>query len=307
MLDRLRKSTYLSILNKLPIDKRVQIFNLLVEGNSLRATSRIADVSINTVTKLFVEVGQACQLFHDDTVRGVDAKRVQADEIWSFAYSKEKNKPQDVEGVGDAWTFVGIDSDSKLVITWLLGNSDAETATFFMRDIAERIKGKIQLTTDGLNAYIKAVDAAFPTDEEIDFAQLVKTYGPETGTSSTEHKYSPAECTGCKKTVIYRQPDEEFISTSHIERQNLTMRMHMRRFTRLTNGFSKKIENHGYAVALHFVFYNFTKIHKTLRVTPAMQAGIAKRVMTIEDICNLIPEPVAQKRGSYKKKGDISK
>jgi IS1 family transposase len=272
---------------------------------SLRATSRIADVSINTVTKLLVEVGQACQLFHDETVRGVAAKRVQADEIWSFVYSKEKNKPQDIEGAGDAWTFVGIDSDTKLVISWLLGNRDVETATFFMKDVAERVSTKMQLTTDGLNAYLKAVDAAFPTDDEIDFAQLVKVYGPATG-HGDERRYSPAECTGCKKQAIYGQPDPKFISTSHVERQNLTMRMHMRRFTRLTNGFSKKIENHGYAIALHFVFYNFAKIHKTLRVTPAMQAGLTKRVMTIEDIVNLVPEPVAQKRGNYKKKENNS-
>ena len=294
-------------MNKLPIDKRVQIINLLVEGSSLRATSRITDTSINTITKLLVEVGQACQLFHDEAVRGVAAKRVQCDEIWSFVYAKEKNKPQDVEGAGDAWTFVGIDSDTKLVISWLLGDRDIETATFFMKDVAERIKGRVQLTTDGLKAYINAVDAAFPTDDEVDFAQLIKIYGPAGGeTNATECRYSPAECTGAEKRVIYGQPDEKFISTSHIERQNLTMRMHMRRFTRLTNGFSKKIENHGYAIALHFVYYNFAKIHKSLRVTPAMQAGLTKKVMTIEDIINLVPEPVAPKRGSYKKKVENS-
>ena len=274
-------------MNKLSIDKRVQIITLLVEGNSLRSCSRIADVSINTVTKLLVDVGRACQIFHDETVRGISAKRVQADEIWSFVYAKEKNKPQDVEGAGDAWTFVGIDSDSKLVISWLLGDRDVEAATVFMKDMAERIKTKVQLTTDGLHAYLKAVDVAFPTDDEIDFAQLVKIYGPSAGGNSTERKYSPMECTGAKKTVIYGQPDEKFISTSHVERQNLTMRMHMRRFTRLTNGFSKKIENHGYAIALHFVYYNFVKIHKTLRVPPAMEAGLIKRIMSIEDIVRL--------------------
>lgn len=296
MLDRLRNTYYLRDMNKLPIEKRVQIINLLVEGNSLRSTSRIADVSINTVTKLLVEVGQACQLFHDETVRNVAARRVQCDEIWSFVYSKEKNKPQDVEGAGDAWTFVGIDSDTKLVISWLLGDRDIETAAFFMKDIAERIHGRVQLTTDGLRAYVQAVDAAFPTDDEIDFAQLVKIYGPESGCSNNERKYSPAECTGSKKTVIYGMPDEKFISTSHIERQNLTMRMHMRRFTRLTNGFSKKIENHGYAIALHFVYYNFVKQHKTLRVTPAMAAGITKRFMSIEDIVNLVVEEAPKKK-----------
>lgn len=160
----------------------------------------------------------------------------------------------------------------------------------------------MQLTTDDLKAYIHAVDAAFPTDDEIDFAQLVKIYGAETGTSSKERKYSPSECTSSKKTVIYGQPDEKFISTSHVERQNLTMRIHMRRFTRLTNAFSKKLENHSYAIALHFVYYNFAKVHKSLRVTPAMQAGLSKRVMSIEDIVNLVPEPQNKKRGAYKKK-----
>lgn len=301
MLDRIRKVHYLSSMNALPIEKRVQIINLLVEGNSMRATSRIADVSINTVTKLLVEVGQACQLFHDETVRNVVAKRVQADEIWSFVYAKEKNKPQDVEDAGDAWTFTAIDSDTKLIISWLLGDRDVETATVFMKDVADRIKGRVQLTTDGLKAYIKAVDAAFPTDDEIDFAQLVKIYGPALG-SANERRYSPAECTGAEKTVIYGQPDEKFISTSHVERQNLTMRMHMRRFTRLTNGFSKKIENHGYAIALHFVYYNFVKQHKTLRTTPAMAAGLMKGFMSIEDIVRLVPEKQSGKRGPYKKK-----
>lgn len=196
-------------------------------------------------------------------------------------------------------TFRKVKAENKILYTpdkgyALVGDRDIETATFFMKDVAERLKGKVQLTTDGLKAYLNAVDAAFPTDDEVDFAQLVKLYGPEAGTSSTERKYSPAECTGSKKIVIYGQPDEKFISTSHIERQNLTMRMHMRRFTRLTNGFSKKIENHGYAIALHFVYYNFAKIHKTLRVTPAMAAGLTKRFMSIEDIVNLTDRKAPQ-------------
>lgn len=287
-------------MNTLPTHKKVQIINLLVEGTSMRTAARISDVSINTITKLLVEVGQACQLFHDETVRNVGAKHVQADEIWSFVYAKEQNKPQDIEGAGDAWTFVGIDSDTKLVISWLLGDRDIETATFFMKDVADRIKGPVQLTRDGLKAYIKAVDAAFPTDDEIDFAQLVKIYGPALD-NGNERRHSPAECTGAEKTVIYGQPDEKFISTSHIERRNLTMRMHIRRFTRLTNGLSKKIENHGYAIALHFVYYNFAKQHKTLRTTPAMAAGLRKGFMSIEDIVNLVPEKKQGKRGSYKK------
>lgn len=302
MLDRSRIVPYLYGMNTLSLEKRVQIINLLVEGTSLRAASRIADVSINTVTKLLVEVGQACQIFHDEMVMDVSAKRVQCDEIWSFVYSKEKNKPQDVDGAGDAWTFVAIDSDTKMVISWLVGDRDIETATYFMKDVAERIKGRVQLTTDGLKAYINAVDAAFPTDDEIDFAQLVKLYTPESGSSRPERKYSPGECTGSKKQVIYGRPDEKFISTSHIERQNLTMRMHMRRFTRLTNGFSKKIENHGYAIALHFVYYNFVKQHKSLRVTPAMAAGLTKGFMSIEDILLLVPGKQPSKRGTYKKK-----
>jgi IS1 family transposase len=289
MLVRSSKITYLYSMNKLPIEKRVQIINLLVEGSSLRATSRIADVSINTVTKLLIEVGAVCQQFHDETVKNVVAQKVQCDEIWSFVYAKEKNKPQDVEGSGDCWTFVGIDSDTKLVISWLAGLRDIETATYFMRDVASRIKGRVQLTTDAMTSYIKAVNTAFPGngDIELDYGQLIKTYGPEVGNSQTERKYSPGECTGIKKQVIFGEPDKKFISTSHIERQNLTMRMHMRRFTRLTNAFSKKLENHCYAIALHFVYYNFVKQHKTLRVTPAMAAGLTKRFMSIEDIVRL--------------------
>ena len=225
----------------------------------MRATSRIADVKINTATKLLVEVGQACQLFHDESVSNVAAKQVQCDEIWSFVYSKEKNKTQDVEDVSEDWTFVGIDSDTKLVISWLLGERDVETVTFFMNDVAERIKGRVQMTPDGLKAYIHAVDASFPTDDEIDFAQMVKMYRPKIGSSNSQRKYRLGECTGSKRLIVNGQPDEKFISTSHSERQNMTIIMHMRRFTRLTNSFSKKIENHGYAVALHFVYYNFAK------------------------------------------------
>jgi IS1 family transposase len=273
-------------MNRLPIAKRVEIINLLVEGSSLRAASRIADISINTVTKLLVEVGEACQQFHDETVRGVVAKRVQCDEIWSFVYAKEKNKPQDVEGAGDAWTFVSLDSDTKLVISWLVGPRDVPSAIAFMDDLDDRTEGKMQLTTDGFRPYLVAVHQVFPTDDLIDYAMLQKMYGPDGG-STPERKYSPAVCTGAKKTIIHGQPDEKFICTSHVERQNLTMRMHMRRFTRLTNGFSKKIENHCYAIALHFVYYNFVKLHKTLRVTPAMAAGLTKRFMSLEDLALL--------------------
>lgn len=272
-------------MNRLSIEKRTQIISLLVEGNSLRATSRIADISINTVTKLLVSVGKACQKFHDESVKNVRAKKVQCDEIWSFVYAKEKNKPDNVEGAGDVWTWTAIDSDSKLIISWLVGERDAYTANIFMNDVASRLATRIQLTTDGLKAYLEVVADAFGS--RIDFAQLIKIYGNESAPTSNEKKYSPAECTGMKVNLVSGNPDPDFVSTSHVERQNLTMRMHMRRFTRLTNAFSKKLENHCHAIALHFVYYNFVKIHKTLRVPPAMEAGLIKNLMSIEDIVRL--------------------
>lgn len=275
-------------MNKLPLNTRVQIINLLVEGNSLRATSRITGCSINTVTKLLVDVGRACQQFHNDHVVSIAAKKVQCDEIWSFVYSKQKNVPDGMNGqAGDVWTWVGIDADSKLVISWLVGNRDAETAGIFVKDVAYRLKDqRIQLTSDGLKLYIQAVDDAFGAN--VDFAQLRKLYGNDGG--AMEKKYSPGECIGAIKEPIFGNPDEKHISTSYVERQNLTMRMHMRRFTRLTNAFSKKVENHCYAIALHFVYYNFCKIHKTLRVTPAMEAGITNDIMEIKDIVGLLEQ-----------------
>jgi IS1 family transposase len=287
MLDRSSKRTYLYGMNKLPLSKRVQIINLLVEGNSLRATSRICDCSINTVTKLLVEVGKACEKFHNEVVQNVNCQRVQADEIWSFVYSKEKNVPSGMEEeAGDVWTWTAIDADSKLIVSWLVGDRDAESANVFMNDVASRLTSRVQLTTDGLNCYLEAVTQNFGS--QIDFAMLQKIYGKTGSQGSAEKKYSPAECIGTKKTTISGNPDPKHVSTSFVERQNLTMRMHMRRFTRLTNAFSKKIENHCYAVALHFVYYNFVKQHKTLRVTPAMAAGLTKRFMSIEDIVKLI-------------------
>lgn len=274
-------------MNKLPIEKRVQIINLLVEDSSLRAASRIADVSINTVTKLLVDVGRACQKFHNEKVIGGTTKRIQCDEIWSFVYAKDKHATDEKkeQGAGDVWTWVGIDADTKLVVSRLVGNRNADCANVFMNDVASRLKNRVQLTTDGLKHYLDAVSDAFA--RQIDFAQLVKMYGNPSGESKEERKYSPGECTGIKKYVVTGDPDPKHISTSYIERQNLTMRMHMRRFTRLTNAFSKKIENHCYAIALHFVYYNFVKIHKTLRVPPAMEAGLIKRLMSIEDIVRL--------------------
>lgn len=295
---------YLYYMNKLPIAKRTQIINLLVEGTSLRATSRIADVSINTVTKLLVDVGKACQDFHDAHVVGVKSQRIQCDEIWSFVYAKDKNVEDAVaapDKAGDVWTWTGIDADSKLIVSWFVGNRDAESALEFMQDIKSRIANRIQLTSDGYKPYLKAVDETF--DGHIDFAQLVKVYG-SSESEGNERRYSAAEFVGTKKIIIEGRPDVDHISTSYVERQNLTMRMHMRRFTRLTNAFSKKIENHSYAIALHFVYYNFCKVHKTLRVTPAMEAGLAKRPMSIAEIAELAPIEAPATRGQYNKKKD---
>lgn len=288
-------------MNRLSLHKKTQIITLLVEGNSLRSCSRIADVSINTVTKLLVDVGRACEKFHNDKVVNVASKKIQCDEIWSFVYSKEKNVPEGMEDVaGDVWTWTAIDADTKLIVSWNVGGRDALTANDFMNDVANRLSNRVQLTTDGHRPYLEAVTDAFGS--QIDFAQLVKIYGGSDGSTATERKYSPAECTGCKKNVVSGNPDPKHISTSYVERSNLTMRMGMRRFTRLTNAFSKKIENHCHAIALHFVYYNFVRIHKTLRVPPAMEAKLIKKLMTIEDIANLIPEPTIIKRGNYKKK-----
>jgi IS1 family transposase len=274
-------------MNQLPLSKRTEIISLLVEGNSLRSTSRITGCSINTITKLLVEVGKACGKFHSDNVIHLQSKRIQCDEIWSFVYAKDKNVPSEMkeEGkVGDVWTWTGMDADSKLIVSWLVGDRTADTGLVFMKDVASRLANKVQLTTDGHQAYLSAVLNTFD-DFAVDYAQLVKLYG---GSGEAAGRYSPAECIGTKKTTVRGNPDKKHISTSFVERQNLTMRMHMRRFTRLTNAFSKKIENHCYAIALHFVYYNFAKVHKSLRVTPAMEAGLAKRPMTIEDIVTLI-------------------
>jgi len=304
MLARLSKSAYLYSMNKLPLEKRKQIIHLLVEGNSLRSTSRIADVSFNTVLKLLPQIGKVCEQFHNNKVVGVKADRVQADEVWSFCYAKDKNVTDDMpEGAGDVWTWVGMDADSKLVIGWLVGDRDADTAKVFMQDIAARLAKRVQLTTDGLKAYLEAVEDAF--EGEIDYyAQLIKIYGTGEGNSENlnDTKYSPAKYSSATKTVIEGSPREKFISTSYIERQNLTIRMSNRRFTRLTNAFSKKLENHCHSLALYFVYYNFCKIHKSLSVTPAMQAGLTKKPMTLEELAMLCDYEAPKKRGGYKKK-----
>lgn len=288
-------------MNILPIEKRAQILHLLVEGNSMRATSRIADVSINTVTKLLEDAGAACRDYQDAAIRNISSKRVQCDEIWSFCYSKEKNvAPEDkgVLGHGDVYTWTAIDADTKLAISWLVGRRDGEYAEAFIADLASRLQGRIQLTTDGHGPYIAAVEKVFGA--AIDYAMLVKIY--EGSDQEGQKRYSPAGFVKADKRRITGNPDEKEVSTSFVERQNLTMRMNMRRFTRLTNGFSKKIENLEHAVALHFMFYNFGRIHKTLRVTPAMEAGIADHVWTLEEIAGMVRDPEVKKRGPYKKK-----
>ena len=299
VLDAKHKSSYLIGMSKLPNQTRVQILSMLCEGSSMRSISRVADVSINTVAKLLADAGKVCMTFHDENVRGVKAKRVQVDEIWSFTYAKQKNveaAKAAPENAGDTWTWTGIDADSKLIIQWYVGPRDGQTAGVFIDGLAERLTSRIQLTSDGLKAYLEAVEGAFGAD--VDYAQLVKIYGasPE----SAKGRYSPAECTGIIKTPIEGVPDPKHISTSYVERQNLTMRMSMRRFTRLTNAFSKKLEPHIYAISLYFVFYNWMRIHKTLRVTPAMAAGLTNKLMSMEDLCELM-DAVAPKTGRPRK------
>lgn len=290
-------------MNKLPLEKRVLILTMLVEGSSMRSVSRVADVSINTVTRYLQLAGDACVAFHNEKVRHVKAQRIQADEIWSFNYCKKANRAgakAAPEGAGDVWTWTALDSDSKLMITWTVGDRTRTPANALMEDLASRVDGTPQLTTDGLHWYRPAVGAAF-ADRGIHYAQLNKAYAPgfETG---PDKRYSPAVCVGAKKVVVAGDPYEEDISTSHVERSNLTMRMHMRRFTRLTNAFSKRIENHCHQLALYFVWYNFVRQHKTLRVSPAMAAGISDRLMDMKDVADLIEarEMPAKPRGPYK-------
>jgi IS1 family transposase len=277
-------------MNRLKLDRRSQIVGMLAEGTSLRAASRLADVSINTVTKLLLDVGAACEEYQDRTLRGLKCQRIQCDEIWAFVYAKAKNVPEEMRGtwgVGDVWTWTAIDADSKLIPSWAVGRRDAATGHAFVRDLASRLANKVQLTTDGHKVYLEAVEGAF--GNAIDYAMLVKMYeGDSTKKASAEVRYSPAHCTGSRTQRITGDPDPAHISTSYAERANLTMRMGMRRFTRLTNAFSKKVDNHKAAIALHFMHYNFARIHKTLRVTPAMEAGVADHVWSLEEIAKLV-------------------
>lgn len=292
-------------MNKLPLAKRTQIFAMLCEGSSMRSISRVVDVSINTVTKMLVDAGEACAAHHYNAVRGVKAKRVQCDEIWSFCYAKAKNVPVAKTpsiDAGNVWTWTAIDADSKLIISYMIGDRDAETGMYFMDDLRERVDGRMQLTSDGHKAYLDAVATAFP-NEEVDYAMLVKLYGTDPGKAS-EKRYSPAECIGIRKRAIMGDPDNAHVSTSYVERQNLTRRMSMRRFTRLTNAFSKKVDNHIHALSLYFVWYNFVRIHKTLKVSPAMAAEISDRLWDMEDVVALMDAraDAPKKRGTYKKR-----
>jgi IS1 family transposase len=289
-------------MNKLDTKTRAQILAMLCEGASMRSVSRLTDTSINTVSKLLVDAGRFCAGFHDANVRGIAAKRVQVDEAWAFCYAKEKNvavAKAAPDGAGDVWTWTAIEADTKLLISHFCGGRDGECAKWFMDDVASRVITRIQLTSDGHKSYLEAVEGAFGAD--VDYAMLVKLYGntPE----SFKGRYSPAECTGIKKTKIEGKPDEKHISTSYVERSNLTMRMANRRFTRLTNAFSKKFENHAHMVAIYAVWYNFLRIHKTLRVTPAMSAGLCDTVMTWEQMVEAMDAdaPKPGKRGPYKK------
>jgi IS1 family transposase len=276
-------------MNKLPLETRIRILNLLVEGSSLRSISRVCDVSINTVTKLLVDAGRVCAAFHDEKVRDVKARRVQVDEIWSFTYAKQKNvataKAAPAE-VGDTWTWTAIEADSKLIISWLVGGRDGDCAMGLMDDLRSRLANRVQLTSDGHRAYLEAVEGAFGGD--IDYTMLVKLYGA--ASDVTKGRYSPAECTGIRKTRIEGSPDPKHISTSYAERHNLNMRMQMRRFTRLTTGYSKKIENHIHMVALYTVWYNWIRTHKAPRVTPAMAAGLTDKLVDMSDVARLIDD-----------------
>lgn len=300
MLDAKHKSSYLMGMRKLDLKTRIQILNLLCEGMSMRAVARVADVSFNTVAKLLIDAGTVCAEMHDEMVRDVKASRIQCDEIWAFNYCKQKAvatakaAPADA---GDLWTWTGIDADSKLIVSYLVGDRSGQAAMELMDDLRSRLANRVQLSTDGHRAYLEAVEGAFGAD--VDYAQIIKMYG---ATPSPAGRYSPAECTGIKKVRIEGDPDIKHVSTSFVEVHNKTMRMHMRRFTRLTNGHSKKVANHAHMVALYTMFYNFIRAHEKLRMTPAMAAGIAEAFLGFDAIISRIDaKQVPKLRGPYKK------
>lgn len=292
-------------MNRLSSEKRAAIVAALVEGNSIRATCRMTGVSKNTVMKLLTDLGLVCSIYQDTAMRNLTCRRVQADEIWSFVGAKQKNTTPEsrADGWGDVWTWVAIDADTKLVPSYHIGPRDLREATAFMTDLASRLSHRVQLTTDGHTPYLMAVKGAF--GGEIDFAQLVKVYGNDSNPKYPERRYSPGVCIDAIPNRISGDPDPDHISTSHIERQNLTIRMSVRRYTRLTNAFSKKLENHAAALSLHFMHYNFCRVHQTLKTTPAVAAGVTDHVWKLSEIIDLLENAenaVPMKRGPYKKR-----
>ena len=288
-------------MNKLSSTKRIQILNMLVEGMSMRAASRTVGVSINTVTKLLITAGWACAEYHHNTVCNIEATRVQCNEIWSFCYAKQKNVPTSIDApkeTGDIWTWTALDADSKLIISYMVGGRDIEYALEFLDDVKSRLTNRVQLTTDGHRAYLEAIEDTFGSD--VDYAQLIKLYGD--ASNSEQIRYSPVRCNGTRRRTVTGNLDMEHVSNSLVERHNLTMRKSMRRFTRLTNAFSKKIDNHIHMLSLYFVHYNFCRIHKTLKVTPAMEAGLTESLHDVDFIIDLIDarELKPQKRMPYK-------
>jgi IS1 family transposase len=280
-------------MNRLSKEQRAKVLQLLCEGMAIRAISRVTGASKNTIAKLLAEAGQACAAYHDQHVRNLKSQRIQMDEIWSFVYSKQdnvkraKNAP---ERAGDAWTWTAIDADSKLLVSWLVGQRNTDSALRFVADLRSRLANRVQLTSDGHRPYLVAVDSVFGND--VDYAMLHKIYG---ASPEGEKRYSPARCLGTQKRRVTGNPSKKHVSTSFVERSNLTMRMHMRRFTRLTNAFSKKVENHVAAVALHTMFYNFVRVHQTLKVTPAMAAGVTDRLWEISDLVQVLENWEAQR------------
>jgi len=273
-------------MNRKSVKERAQILRCLVEGNSIRSTSRITGASKNTITKLLVEVGQACSEYQNKHLQNLDCKRIECDEVWSFCYAKKKNVPEDKKGqfgYGDVWTWTAIDPESKLVVSYMVGQRTAMYAQAFIADLAARLNNKVQVTTDGLKLYIDAIEESFGSN--VDYAMLVKMYGDD---QNKEKRYSPSTFVASEKQKVSGNPNIENISTSIVERQNLTMRMGMRRFTRLTNAFSKKVDNLEHAVSLHFMYYNFCRIHKTIRTTPAMEAGVTDHLWSLEEIAALV-------------------
>jgi IS1 family transposase len=293
---------YRVAMNKLPLETRTQILSMLCEGSSMRSVSRVCGVSINTVTKLLIDAGRMCAAFHDERVRGVKSAKIQCDEIWSFSYAKAKNvrfAKSAPEDAGDVWTWTAIDADSKLIVSWHVGDRSQHTGISFMSDLKARLANKVQLTTDGHKAYLTAVSQV---DFDADYAMLIKIFAND---YEGVGRYSPPKCIGTQTQTIKGNPNPSYINTSFAERQNLTMRMSMRRFTRLTNAFSKKFENHCHALAIYFYWYNWVRVHKTLGVTPAMAAGLVDRIMKMEDIIGAIDVDQAPRlRGPYKKHSD---